>query len=311
MIDDVKRGNGSQPLVVLTGATGYVGGRLLPVLESAGRRVRCLARSPAKLSSRMGPATEVVAGDVLDPVSLEVALHDAHTAYFLVHSMAGSGSFQATDRQAALNFGEAARRCELRRIIYLGGLGAGEGALSSHLRSRQEVGEILRESGVPVTEFRASVIIGAGSLSFQMIRALVDHLPVMVTPRWVLTPAQPIAIDDVIAYLMAALVLSGDDNRIFEIGGADSVSYGAIMREYARQRGLHRLMIPVPVLTPWLSSLWLGLVTPLQARVGRKMIDGVRYPTLVRDPAALEAFAIRPVGITEAVRRALADGRPA
>ncbi len=228
-----------------------------------------------------------------------------HTAYYLVHSMGSPGEFEATDREAARNFGDAARAVGVRRMIYLGGLGDPERSLSSHLRSRQEVGEVLRGCGVPLVEFRASIVIGSGSVSFELIRALVERLPVMMTPRWVRTPAQPIAIEDLIEYLVEALDLPDGTNRSFEIGGADQVSYGDIMREYARQRGLRRWMIPVPLLTPRLSSLWLGLVTPVYARVGRKLIDGVRNPTVVRDSKALEVFRVRPRNFRQAVERAL------
>ena len=178
------------------------------------------------------------------------------------------------------------RDAAVKRIIYLGGLADEKELLSPHLRSRHEVGQILCSTGVQVVEFRASIVIGSGSLSFEMIRALVEKLPIMITPRWVAVPAQPIAIEDLLNYLVAALFLNGNDSRIYEIGGSEQVSYGELMREYARQRGLHRLLIRVPVLTPRLSSLWLGLVTPLYARIGRKLIDSIRHPTLVRDPSA-------------------------
>ncbi len=293
-----------KPLVLLTGATGYIGGRLLKALEDAGRRVRCLARRPEFLAPRVGPGTEVVGGDVLDRDSLAAAMNGVHTTYYLVHSMAVE-DFEETDRRAASNFAEAAGSAGVQRIIYLGGLGQSQGELSPHLRSRQEVGEILRSTGVRVIEFRASIVIGSGSLSFEMIRALVERLPVMITPRWVSVPAQPIAIDDLLAYLVAALDLPDDGSGVFEIGGAEQVSYGDLMREYCRQRGLHRLMISVPVLTPRLSSLWLGLVTPVYARIGRKLIESIRTPSVVRDPAAMAAFSVRPVGVREAVARAL------
>jgi hypothetical protein len=194
----------------------------------------------------------------------------------------------------------------VRRIIYLGGLASDEEKLSTHLRSRQEVGRVLRESGVPVLEFRASIVIGSGSLSFEMIRSLVERLPVMITPGWVSVMAQPIGIEDLLEYLAAALVLPVAQYRIYEIGGADRVCYLDIMRDYARQRGMKLRTLPVPVLTPYLSSLWLGLVAPLYARIGRKLIESIVRPTVVRDPAALSAFAVRPMGIEEAIRRALA-----
>jgi uncharacterized protein YbjT (DUF2867 family) len=243
-------------------------------------------------------------GDVLKPETLGTVLEGIEMAYYLVHSMRGGRDFEFQDRVAARNFGEAARRAGVRRIVYLGGLGHGE-ELSPHLKSRHEVGEVLRECGVPVLEFRASVVIGSGSLSFEMIRALVERLPVMITPRWVEVEAQPIAIDDLLGYLVAALDVPLEESRVFEIGGADCVSYGDLMREYARQRGLRRAMIPVPFLTPRLSSLWLGLVTPLYARVGRKLIESIKHPTVVHDRAALQVFPVQPRGMREAIALAI------
>jgi len=291
-------------IVLLTGATGYVGGRLLHVLERGGVPVRCVVRDPGRLASRVAESTEVVAGDALDAASLVPALRGVDTAYYLIHSMGVPGDFERLDRRAAENFASAAGRAGVRRIIYLGGLGSGA-ELSSHLRSRQEVGRILRSSGVPTVELRASIVIGSGSLSFEMVRALVEKLPVMVTPKWVDQPAQPIAIEDLVAYLDEARTLPIDSGVVYEIGGADRVSYRDIMLEYARQRGLRRRMLRVPVLTPRLSSLWLGLVTPVYARVGRKLLDGVRNPTVVEDDRARRDFRVRPRGISEAIARAL------
>jgi uncharacterized protein YbjT (DUF2867 family) len=296
-----------KPLVLLTGATGYVGGRLLRALADAGYPVRCLARRPEFLAGRAAPQAQVVRGDCLDPASLAPAMAGVRSAYYLVHSMGSTGDFTQQDRDAARNFGAAARAAGVERIVYLGGLGAGSDQLSKHLRSRHETGEALRAAGVPVIELRASIILGSGSLSFELIRALVERLPVMICPRWVRTPAQPIAIEDVIAYLLAAIELPAGPSRIFEIGGADQVSYADIMQEYARQRGLRRLMLPVPLLTPWLSSLWLGLTTPVYARVGRKLIESVENPTVVADDAALRAFPIRPMGLRQAIERAIAN----
>ena len=290
-------------LLLLTGATGYVGGRLLQALESRGLRVRCMVRRPEALLGRIGANTEVVSGDCFDMPSLITSLAGVDTAFYLVHSMGSAGSFEDQDRQAAFNFAEAARAANVRRIIYLGGLG--EGMLSPHLRSRQQVGRALRSTGVSVIEFRASIVIGSGSLSFEMIRALVERLPVMICPAWVSIAAQPIGIEDLIDYLLQALDLPDGGQRIIEIGGADQVSYRDIMREYARQRDLRRLWIAVPVLTPRLSSLWLGLVTPIYARVGRKLIDSIRNPTVVRDRSALELFSIRPKGVCEIISRAM------
>jgi uncharacterized protein YbjT (DUF2867 family) len=294
-----------KPRILLTGATGYVGGRLLRKLEAGKHSLRCVARRPEYLYSRVGPQTEVVPGDLLDGDSIERALDGIDIAYYLVHSMGSSKGFERTDREAAHNFGAAARNRKIRRIVYLGGLGDASVELSPHLRSRHEVGDVLRQYGVPVTEFRASVILGSGSLSFEMIRTLTERLPVLITPRWVQVLTQPIAVEDVLQYLIEALDNPMEGSAVFEIGGPDKISYGGLMREYARQRGLRRIMISVPVLTPRISSLWLGLVTPLYARIGRKLIDGIRHPTIVRDETALNAFWVRPVGASEAIARAL------
>lgn len=210
----------------------------------------------------------------------------------------------------AERFGAAAKAAGAGRIVYLGGLGSGA-ELSPHLASRQEVGRILRSSGVPTVELRASIVIGPGSLSFELIRDLVERLPVMVTPRWVRVAAQPIAVDDVLEYLLEAANLPLRESRVFEIGGPEAVSYAGLMREYARQRGLRRLMVPVPVLTPRLSGLWLELVTPVRAAVGRELLEGVRNPTVVTDNGALGAFDVRPVSVAEAIRRALAGSESA
>lgn len=291
--------------MLLTGASGYVGGRLLRVLREAGRPIRCLARHPEFLRARVGPDVEVVGGDVTDAASLARALEGAHSAYYLVHAMGAERGFEELDRLGAANFGAAARACGVERIVYLGGLGDPREPLSPHLRSRHEVGEVLRASGVQVVELRASVVIGSGSLSFEMIRALTERLPVMITPRWVAAKAQPIAISDLLQYLAQALEVEVEGSPVFEVGGADVVSYGDLMREYARQRGLRRLMIPVPVLTPYLSSLWLGLVTPLYARVGRKLVESLRHDTVVQDPSAAKVFTVRPKGVRDCVAEAL------
>ena len=298
----------SQPeTVLITGATGYIGSRLIRRLVNGSHRVRCLVRRPDVLSSLAANDVDVAGGDLLRPATLPDALRGVSTAYYLVHSMASGGDFALEDRKAATNFAAAARAAGVGRIIYLGGLGNGR-PLSGHLESRREVGEILRNSGVPTIEFRASIIIGSGSLSFELIRALVEKLPVMLTPKWVHTQCQPIAIDDVLDYLVAALHVSGaifNRCQVFEIGGPDRASYRDLMAEYARQRGLKRMLISVPVLSPRLSSLWLGLFTPVYARIGRKLIESLRNETVVVDESALEAFAIQPRGMAEAVRRAL------
>lgn len=294
-------------LILLTGATGYVGGRLLSVLQSRGSRVRCLTRRPEALSDRSNATTEIAAGDVLDRESLAKALADVDTAYYFVHSMGANRDFEQQDRIAAANFAQAAVAAGVRRIIYLGGLGNPDEKLSKHLRSRQETGDVLREHHPQVVEFRASIVIGSGSLSFEMIRSLVERLPVMICPRWVQVKAQPIAIEDLLSYLLAALDLPSGSSQVYEIGGPDQVSYGEIMQEYARQRGLSRWMIPVPLLTPYLSSLWLGLVTPLYARIGRKLVESLRNPTLISNNLAAKTFPVRPRSLREAITRALAN----
>ena len=296
---------GYRPRICLTGATGYVGGRLLGVLQRDRYRVRCVARRPENLRSRVSESAEVVRGDLLDRASLAKAMCGQDVVFYLVHSMGSSGNFAEEERQCAQNFADAAGEAGIRRIIYLGGLGADGPDPSDHLNSRRQVGDILRGSGVPVIEFRASVVIGSGSVSFEMVRALVERLPVMITPRWVSVAAQPIAINDLLEYLRLAITVPVGGHRVFEIGGADVVSYGELMREYSRLRGLSRVMLPVPVLTPRLSSLWLGLVTPVYARVGRKLINSLRNASMVTDHAASEAFPIRPMGIRDAIAAAV------
>jgi len=294
-------------LILLTGGTGYVGGRLLSLLQDRGLPVRCLTRRPEALKARVTSTTEVVPGDVLERESLETAFRGVDTAYYFVHSMGAERDFEQQDRIAATNFAQAATAAGVRRIVYLGGLGNPDQDLSKHLRSRQETGDVLRAHHSQVVEFRASIVIGSGSLSFEMIRALVERLPVMICPRWVQVQAQPIAVEDLLAYLLAALELPTGRSQVYEIGGPDQVSYGQIMNEYARQRGLTRWLIPVPLLTPYLSSLWLGLVTPLYARVGRKLVESLRNPTLISNNLAATTFAVRPRSIRDAIARALVN----
>lgn len=295
--------------VLLTGATGYIGSRLLKRLDAGSHRVRCLVRHPDALSSVESTDVVVAEGDLLRPETLPAAMRGISTAYYLVHSMASGGDFELEDRKAATNFAEAAVTAGLQRIVYLGGLGNGR-QLSGHLQSRREVGEILRNSGVPTIEFRASVVIGSGSLSFEMIRALVEKLPVMLTPKWVHTQCQPIAVDDVLDYMVSALDLpstASGHGQVFEIGGPDRASYRDLMLEYARQRGLKRMLISVPLLSPRLSSLWLNLFTPVYAQIGRKLVESLRNETVVVDESALESFPIRPRSMADAVRRALVN----
>ena len=291
--------------ILVTGASGYVGGRLVPRLLEAGYRVRCLVRDPARLAGRPWPGAEIVAGDMLQPPTLAAALEGVDIAYYLVHSMAsGEEGFIERDRTAAGNFAAAARAAGVGRIIYLGGLGRED--LSPHLQSRQEVGTILRESGIPVTEFRAGVIIGSGSASFEMVRYLTERVPVMVTPRWVSTPCQPLAIRTLLEYLVAAPGEPRSAGRIIELGGADVLTYGRMMHIYAQVRKLRRVLIPVPVLTLRLSSMWVGLVTPIPSAYARPLIESLRVPVVVQDPSARELFPqIKPLTCRAAIRLAV------
>ena len=298
------------PLVLVTGASGYIGGRLVPRLLELGYRVRCMVRDPARLQGRAWvPHVEVVVGDVLAPVTLGTAFGDVTFAYYLVHSMAAGADYFERDLAAARSFAAAARAAGVTRIIYLGGLAreAGDTALSEHLRSRLHTGDALRSAGIPVTEFQASVIVGSGSASFEIIRYLTERLPVMVCPRWVYTRTQPIGIRDVVEYLTSALRVDASRGRTIEIGGADVITYGEMMTTYADVRGLKRALIPVPVLTPRLSSYWVNIVTPVPAAIARPLIDGLRNESLVRDASARQIFPhIEPVSYRTSVERALA-----
>ncbi len=296
-------------LVLVTGATGYVGGRLVPRLLEAGRRVRVLVRDPQRLEGRdWAGHVEIVTGDVLRPETLGTALAGVGVAYYLVHSMARGEGYRERDLEAARAFGRAAAEAGVARIVYLGGLGDPSADLSRHLRSRQETGEALREAGVPVTEFRAAVVVGSGSISFEMIRYLTERLPVMVCPQWVYTRVQPIAIDDLLRYLIAALDVPESASRIVEVGGSDVLTYGQMMLGYAAARGLWRHLQPVPVLTPTLSSYWVHLVTPIPSQIARPLIEGLRNETVVRDHSARDLFpAIHPVSYATAVRAAVAS----
>ncbi|HSR31620.1 MAG TPA: NAD(P)H-binding protein, partial [Anaerolineae bacterium] len=296
-------------LVLVTGATGYIGGRLVPRLLEAGYRVRCLVRDADRLQGRpWTDRVEVVEGDALRPETLPAAMEGVWATYYLIHSLTDTKEYRERDVVVARNFGQSAKDAGVERIIYLGGLGDPETQLSVHLSSRQETGAALREAGVPVTEFRAAVIVGSGSLSFEMIRYLTERLPVMICPRWVYTRIQPIAIRDVMSYMVGALEVPESAGRIIEIGGADVQTYGDMMKGYARVRGLRRLLIPVPVLTPHLSAHWVHWVTPVPSGIVYPLIEGMRNEVVVRDDTARRLFPeIQPVGYDTAVRRALAS----
>ncbi|HML23714.1 MAG TPA: SDR family oxidoreductase [Aggregatilinea sp.] len=295
------------PLILVTGATGYIGGRLIPQLLSAGCRVRALVRDPARLQGRPWvDQVDVVAANVLTADTLPPAMEGVDAAYYLIHSMSGSTNFQQRDMVAARNFGEAARAANVKRIIYLGGLGDPDSDLSEHLRSRQKTGEALRESGVPVTEFRAGVIVGSGSISFEMIRYLTERIPIMICPTWVYTRIQPIGIVDTLNYLVAALTTPESAGQIVEIGGQDVITYREMMLGYARARGLRRFLIPVPILTPRLSSYWVHWITPIPSDIARPLIEGLRNEVIVRDPRATALFpSIHPLDYATIVRDAL------
>lgn len=298
----------NQPLILVTGATGYIGGRLVSLLLGKGYRVRCLVRDPRRIEGReWAGAVEVVVGDLLQPETLVPALKDASVAYYLVHSLGAGSDFSERDIRAATNFSQAARAAGVERIIYLGGLAHPSQDLSEHLRSRHQTGDTLRTGGVPVTEFRAGVIVGSGSVSFELVRYLTERLPVMICPRWVYTRTQPIAIREVLAYLMGALTRPQSAGRIIEIGGSQVLTYGEMMTKYAEVRGLRRWMIAVPFLTPRLSSYWVNLVTPIPASIARPLIEGLRNENVVRDPVALTMFPeVKPVDYKTAVDRVLA-----
>ena len=290
--------------ILVIGASGYIGGRLVPVLTSLGHELVLVSRDARPLAGRF-PEAKVVAADLLEPSSLGPALEGVEVAYYLAHSMgSGERGFADRDRQAAANFASAASKAGVRRIMYLGGLGDDAANLSPHLASRQQTGRELANHGVPVTEFRAAIIIGSGSASFEILRHLTERLPIMITPRWVGTRCQPIGIGDALDYLVGALE-HPEITGVVEIGGPDILSYGDMMRTYARVRGLRRLMIPVPVLTPRLSSYWVSLVTPVPAGIARPLIEGLRNEVIVRDPRPAAAFGLEPASYETALRGAI------
>ena len=297
------------PKVLVTGASGYVGGRLVPALLEAGCEVRCLARTPAKLDATPWRArVEVVRGEVGG--DLAAALEGIDVAVYLVHSIGAGPRWSSTEVADAANFGRRASAAGVGRIVYLGGLGDDADALSEHLRSRHAVGRALGSFGTAVVELRAGVVIGSGSASFEMLRYLVDVLPVMVTPRWVATRCQPIAINDVLRYLTLAVSDPSLAPGTYEIGGADVVTYAEMMVAYAEAAGLpRRRLVMVPLLTPRLSSHWVGLVTPVPASLARELVESLVNEVVVTDRRAAEAFAVAPMGLRDAIDRSLAATR--
>ena len=307
--------NAAQPRpILIAGASGYVGARLAPRLLAAGFHVRTLARTPAKIAAQpwgQHPRLQIVPGDVLDPDSLQAALSGCQGAFYLVHSMAAAVSdFAAVDRRAAHNFVTAAAQAKVERLIYLTGLGEESDQLSEHLRSRAEVAKIFRQGPVPATILRAGVILGSGSASFEILRYLVDRLPIMITPRWIDTPCQPISIENVLTYLAGCLTQAQTIGATFDIGQEEVISYRRLMEIYAEAAGLRRrLVIPVPVLTPRLSSYWINLVTPLPAALARPLVEGLRNPVICRETRIRSLIPQHLQGCREAIRQALEEIR--
>jgi uncharacterized protein YbjT (DUF2867 family) len=298
--------------ILVTGAAGYIGGRLIPLLLETGHHVRVVARDVTRLSDLpWANQVETIEADLNVDDSVGRALEGIDVAYYLVHSMGSGEGFHRRDLEMANLFARKAREANVERIIYLSALGHESTGLTEHLRSRQETGRHLANFGGDVIELRAGPVVGAGSLPFEMIRYLTERVPVMVCPRWVFTKVQPIGLSDVLAYLAASINLKGKGHEIIEIGGSEIISYGQMMTGYARIRGLRRVMIRVPVLTPRLSSLWVHLITPLRGSFARPIVEGLRNEVVVHDPQALKIFPeIVPLGYESAVQSALDDLRP-
>ena len=288
--------------VLVTGASGFIGRRLCRGLVEAGHEVRAMTRRPERYA---GPG-EAVYGDVSRPDSLAAALAGRQSAYYLVHSL-DRPEFEERDAAAARAFAAAAHRGQLDRIVYLGGLGNDADVLSAHLRSRREVERLLAAGDVPVTTLRAGIVVGHGGISWELTRQLVERLPMMITPRWVRTRTQPIAVADVVRYLSAVLVVPEAAGRTFEIGGPDVLEYGQMLHRVARIEGRRRIVLPVPLLTPRLSSRWLALVTDVDTRTGRALIDSMINEVVVRDAAIRKLVPFDPIDYDTAVLQALGE----
>ena len=288
--------------IVVAGSSGFVGRRLCPALVDAGHEVVAMTRRP----ERYDGAGRAVRADVHDAASLDAALHGAHAAYYLVHSL-DDPQFRRKDAEAATTFAEAAGDQGLQRIVYLGGLGDDADNLSSHLRSRREVEQLLGTGGVPVTTLRAGIIVGHGGISWEMTRQLVEHLPAMITPRWVRTRTQPIAVADVVRYLVSILEAPVEGSVAFDIGGPDVLAYVDMMRVVSRIEGRTMIVVPVPLLTPSLSSRWLSLVTSVDVQTGRNLVDSMSNEVVVRDDSIRRLVPFEPMDYVESVLRALGE----
>jgi uncharacterized protein YbjT (DUF2867 family) len=306
--------NDASPKILLTGATGFIGGRLLRNLVSSGIRVRCLVRSAARFPGKIpcGVDPQVMAGDLLQPDTLWRAMEGIDTAYYLVHSMGGRSmlhykTYLDKDVQAARNFIQAAEESGVKHIIYLGGLGEMADNLSEHLRSRQMVAQVLQSTRVRTTVLRAANIIGAGGAPFEMLRHLVERLPVMVCPRWIETRCQPIAVENVIEYLTGCLLESKAAGKTLDIGGPEIITYRQLMMKYARIRGLRRLILTVPVLSPHLSSYWINFVTTVPAGVVMPLVEGLKNEVVCKNDEIRELIPIRLVPMDDAIRTALSE----
>lgn len=292
-------------MILLTGASGYIGGELLKLLAAQGRPLRCLTRRASALAHEVPPSVEVVEGDLLNLSTLAAPLHGVHTAYYLAHFLGAGGDFEDKELRAARYFSKAAASAGVQRIVYLGGLGREEEQLSPHLRTRHEVGRILRESGAVTVEFRASIILGGGSLSYRMLQNVVRLMPVIIAYDWVRTRTQPIAADDVLAYLVAALTKPAQ-SEVFEIGGPERMSYAQLMQRYANTQGLKPLVLPSPIALPLpkLSSSWLNDFAPNEASIALRLLESLKHDTVADTARAGEVFGLAPTPLDTALARA-------